>query len=222
MHPPYLREKAREMRREKKLTIDQIAERLALSRTTIYYWVRDIPIPPTKPRKLAQRRAAAATSRKHRLLREKAYAEGFAEFEYLARNATFRDFVALYIAEGFKRTQHVVAVGNSDSAVLRICLEWMEQFTGTWFDYGLQYHADQNLQELREYWARELDIEPDLIRLQRKSNSGKLHGRNWRSKYGVLTIRVNDTLFRARLQAWMDCLRKQWLDSTVPGRSSAW
>ena len=39
MHPPYLREKAREMRVEKKLTIDQIAERLALSRTTIYYWV---------------------------------------------------------------------------------------------------------------------------------------------------------------------------------------
>jgi hypothetical protein len=31
------------MRVERKLTIDQIAERLALSRTTIYYWVKDLP-----------------------------------------------------------------------------------------------------------------------------------------------------------------------------------
>ncbi len=33
------------MRIERKLTIDELAERLALSRSTIYYWVRDLPIP---------------------------------------------------------------------------------------------------------------------------------------------------------------------------------
>jgi transposase len=41
-HPPYLRAKARELRTERRLTIDEIAERLALSRTTIYHWVRDL------------------------------------------------------------------------------------------------------------------------------------------------------------------------------------
>lgn len=35
MHAPYLREKARSMRVERNLTIDQIAERLALSRSSI-------------------------------------------------------------------------------------------------------------------------------------------------------------------------------------------
>ena len=130
--------------------------------------------------------------------------------------------MALYVAEGFKKTRHVVAVGNSDSAVLRVCLDWMERFTGAVFDYGLQYHADQDADELRAYWADQLAIEPDFIRLQRKSNSGQLRKRNWRSRYGVLTVRCNDTLFRARLQGWMDCLREQWLDSAHPGRSSAW
>jgi hypothetical protein len=33
------------MRIERKLTIDELVERLALSRSTIYYWVRDLPIP---------------------------------------------------------------------------------------------------------------------------------------------------------------------------------
>jgi DNA-binding XRE family transcriptional regulator len=217
-HAPYLREKARQMRVEKKLTIDQLAERLALPRTTIYYWVKDLPIPPTPARTLAQRRAAAANSRKYRLLREEAYAQGLAEFPVLSQAPTFRDFVALYIAEGSKRNRNVVAIGNSDSAVLRVSLDWMERFTGATFDYGLQYHADQDLAALRQYWADELAIDPAFIRMQRKSNSNQLRERTWRSQYGVLTVRCNDTLFRARLQAWIDCIREQWLDS---GRAGA-
>jgi len=58
-YPPYLREKARSLRRERKLTIDQLAERLALPRTTIYYWVRDLPI----PRDTAEPRSATGCSR---------------------------------------------------------------------------------------------------------------------------------------------------------------
>ena len=42
-YPPYLREKARRLRVEKRLTIDELAQCLAPSRTTIYYWVRDLP-----------------------------------------------------------------------------------------------------------------------------------------------------------------------------------
>jgi len=44
-YPAYIREKARELRTKKKLTIDEIAERLAIPRTTIYGWVRDLEIP---------------------------------------------------------------------------------------------------------------------------------------------------------------------------------
>lgn len=36
-YPPYLKEKARTLRRERNMTIDDLAERLALSRSTIYY-----------------------------------------------------------------------------------------------------------------------------------------------------------------------------------------
>jgi transcriptional regulator with XRE-family HTH domain len=44
-HAAYIREKAREMRTDRRLTLDQIAERLALARTTIYYWMRDLLVP---------------------------------------------------------------------------------------------------------------------------------------------------------------------------------
>jgi hypothetical protein len=81
---------------------------------------------------------------------------------------------------------------------------------------AVQYHADQDLDELRVYWGSLLEVDPSIIRLQRKSNSGQLNGRRWRSRYGVLTVGVDDTLLRARFQAWIDRIREDWrLDSAA-------
>jgi hypothetical protein len=103
-HAPYLREKARSLRIERQLTIDELAERLALSRSTIYYWVRDLPIPGSGAGgvwpEAARRKGNLAMQRKYRLLREAAYEQGAREYEELAVDPTFRDFVCLYIAEG--------------------------------------------------------------------------------------------------------------------------
>jgi hypothetical protein len=79
--------------------------------------------------------------------------------------------------------------------------------------FSVQYHADQNLRDITEFWGAQVEVPASRIRVQRKSNSGRLGGRTWRSRYGVLTVTANDTLFRARLQAWMDCLQERWLDS---------
>jgi excisionase family DNA binding protein len=214
-HAEYLREKARELRRERSLTIDELAERLALSRSTIYYWVRDLPIPGSGPgggwsSNAAQRRGTLAMQSKYRRLREEAYAEGEAEFDRLAVDPSFRDFVCLYIAEGYKRNRNRVAVGNSDPAVVKVSDRWIRVFACGAPFYSLQYHVDQPLEALRAFWANELDTEGDQIKLLRKSNSNGLTGRTWRCRYGVLTVTADDTLFRARLEAWMDCLRRCW------------
>ena len=123
-YPDYVRQKARELRVSKSLTIDEIAERLALPRTTIFYWVRDLPVPRSRfdPSKLAaaRRRAAESNRAKHRLRREEAYAEGERTFRALVTEPTFRDFICLYIAEGYKRDRNVVSLGNSDPAVVKL------------------------------------------------------------------------------------------------------
>ncbi len=49
-HPPYLREKARRLRVERKLSLNEIAERLALNKTTVWYWIEDLPDPEIKHR----------------------------------------------------------------------------------------------------------------------------------------------------------------------------
>jgi excisionase family DNA binding protein len=214
-YPAYIREKARGLRREKKLTIDELAERLAISRMTIYYWVRDLPIPTSGSgggfSETARRKGNRAMRRKYRQMREVAYEEGLSTFVWFDGDPLFRDFICMYIAEGHKKNRNRVSIGNSDPAVMALAQEWMERFSARDLDYGLQYHADQDPEALARFWAGVLAISPERVKLQRKSNSAGLAARNWRSKYGVLSISSNDTCFRAELQAWMDCVRGDWL-----------
>ncbi len=213
-HPAYLREKARTLRRERRLTIDELATQLALSRSTIYHWVRDLPIPSSGPGgefpASARRKGTRAMQRKYMRLREDAYRDGWESFHRLSADPSFRDFVCLYLAEGSKRCRNRVALCNSDPAVLRLACRWLRVLTGKRPVFSIQYHADQDVTRLRQFWGEALDVEPDATSLQRKSNSGRLAVRQWRCEHGVLTVTVNDTLLRARLQAWIDRLRTGW------------
>jgi hypothetical protein len=147
---------------------------------------------------------------KYRRLREDAYEEGRREFNELAADPGFRDFVCLYVAEGHKRSRNTVSLCNSDPAVVKLADRWISRFTRRSMKYSVQYHADQDLQEVIEFWGSELGINPGAIRLQRKSNSSRLKYRTWRCKYGVMDVSTNDTLFRARLQGWVDMIRAAW------------
>ena len=214
-YPPYLREKARRLRREKELTIDEIADCLGVSRTTAYLWTYDMPRPKraTSRQSPNQRRGNQAMQAKYRRLREQAYEEGIGSFEAMALEAGFLEFVTLFIAEGYKRNRNVVSVANSDPAVIAIADSWIRRFSRNKLTYWVQYHADQHLGRLQAFWGKLVGVDPEAVRLQRKSNSNQLAGRTWRSEHGVLTVCTHDTYFRARLQAWVDVLRQRWLDS---------
>lgn len=225
-YPAYVREKARRLRSEKHLSIDEIAERLALSRTTVYYWIRGIPL--GRRRRDNPHPGARKMLANYRRLREEAYALGHWEFPRLLVHPTFRDFVSLYIAEGYKRDRNRVTICNSDSSVMQIGVLWIRRFSRRKLTYSVQFHADQDLQELKTYWASTLDVAASEIELQRKTNSGQLGFRVWRSRYGVIAVRTSDTLFRARLQGWMDRLQEEWVFEARlaavrdSGRGAAW
>jgi hypothetical protein len=213
-YPAYLRERARELRTTKRLSLDEIAERLALPKTTVYYWIVDLPL--GRPRRENGHPGNVGMQAKYRRLREDAYAQGLAEYDKLILLPTFRDFVALYIAEGYKRCRNRVSIANSDERVVALGASWVAALSTKRLFYSLQYHADQNLAELRAYWGGVLKIDGGEIRMQRKSNSGQLTGRSWRSKHGVLTVEANDTLLRSRVQAWMDRIRGDWSLDSAP------
>ena len=216
-YPAYLRERARELRVKNRLSLDEIAERLALPKTTVWYWIADLPLGRPRRWSAGQRKGNRAMQNKWRLLREAAYAQGVEEYDELIKLPTFREFVALYIAEGSKRSRNSVSIANSDERVVALATGWLRRLFGRKLLFSVQYHADQDLQEIRTFWGKILEIDGSMISLQRKSNSAQLKGRAWRSVHGVLAVTTNDTYLRARLQAWIDRVREDWrLDSATP------
>lgn len=227
-YPAYIRDKARQMRSERRLTIDQIAARLAISRSTVFHWVSDIEIPRKEfdergggsftPRAIeARRRGTLKMQATYAARREAAYELGRSEFAELSTDPMFAQFLCLYVAEGYKRCRNRVSLGNSDPQVVLVADVWIRRFARRKMSYRLQFHADQDLGELKKFWGEVLAIEPASIRTPRKSNSNQLSGRTWRSVHGVLSVGSNDTLLRARLQGWIDELRLTWPKIALTG-----
>jgi hypothetical protein len=122
----------------------------------------------------------------------------------------FRDFVALYVAEGYKRCRNTASVSDSDPAIVSLAARWLGQLSGRAPVIRVQHHLDQDVKTLRAFWADTLGVDPDSIQFRAKSNSGQLRTRVWRCAYGVVAVDVHDTQLRARIQAWIDRIRESW------------
>lgn len=205
----HLREKAVRLRTEQLLTLDELVERLRLPRGTIYHWIKDLPAPPRRQSE-GQRQGTRAMQAKIVALRDAAYRQGLVEAPTLLQDLSFRDFVVLYMTEGSKRNRNSVEFVNSNAALVRLAHRWITRLTANKVSYTLQYHADHDVKQLKQYWAGILGIETDIITVKRKSNSNQLSGRQFRSVRGLLSVRVGDTYLRARLQGWMDFVQARW------------
>ena len=188
-----------------------------MSRTTVYAWVRDLPIERSGRQKEGQRLGNAAMQAKYRKLREEAYAEGRRTFATLAQDPLFRDFVTLYIAEGYKRDRNRGRPRQFGPGGHRGRRALVAAVVERWSLLLLAVPRRPGPVRVAGLLGSVLGIDGSAIRLQRKSNSGHLAGRRWRSQHGVLTVWAGDTLLRARLQAWIDCTRDQWLSSAPAG-----
>ncbi|HUA73829.1 MAG TPA: hypothetical protein VL988_03650 [Solirubrobacteraceae bacterium] len=261
---------ARSLRVEQQLTVDELAARLALPRSTIYYWVRDLPLRRGEEGREADDRprghegdngqeargtahgtargdARRATGHGRRaeggdpvagegrdgrrpgdgLSSSDAYEEGLESFEELASQPTFRDFVCIYLVQGEQRDRTRVALTNSDPAVMRLVSRWLRRLTDKAPFLSLQYRPGQSLRELRDFWGDAVGAEPRAIRAARRTaksvgaagggGSGGGGGKGPRgadggagAPHGLLTVAVEDSLLRARMQGWMHRARESW------------
>jgi transposase-like protein len=211
-HSRYLRQMARSLRVEQQLTVDELALRMALPRSTIYYWVRDLPLRSGSSQEPALHRASPISS-------EAAYAEALESFEELDAQPTFRDFVCVYLVQGEQRDRTRVALTNSDPMVMRLASRWIKRLTDKAPFLSLQCSGEQSLTDLRRFWSEAVGAEPRTIRVRdaagpkRSDADGddRVPGAPPRDdRHGLLTVTVADTLLRARLQAWMQRTRETW------------
>lgn len=226
-HSRYLRNMARLLRVEQQLTVDQLAARLALSRSTVYYWVRDLPLRDARGTggadvdelgargggapglELGTGRRGEGELEELRPGQASAYEQGLRSFDDLAGEPTFRDFLCIYTLAGHKRGRVRVSLTNGDPAVMRLVSRWIWRLTERSPELSVCCASDQSIAESRRFWAEVLGAPPEAIDA-RRARDMTLGAQCATAVHGTLTVSVEDKLLRARLQAWMCRMREAW------------
>ena len=227
VYPREVREEARRLRREQQLSLDSLVELLGIGRSTIYRWVSDLPIEGSGPgggfsRDDAQR-GTQSMLRNRRQGRDAAYARGLETFALFQDTPRFRDFVAAYIAHGYRQDPRRVSYSHSDPSLVRLVHYWIRTMGGNTIRYELQLVPGRDHASPQRFWAAHLGIEADSIKRvvtrenrsvrppKKSSSPGTRAGVQVKSRpIGTLKMITTDTQLRAEIQAWMDCARAEW------------
>jgi len=195
-------------------SLNEICIKLSRSKSTVYYWIKELLKPDGKQgwSPNTRRLASEALSKKYALLREKAYREVALVADKLLSDPSLRDFVVIFIAEGYKRTQNVVEFTNTDASTIKLFLTYIRRFSDKKIYYSLTFR--ENPQVLIAYWASVLKINSSDILLVKKIGERKKPYRS--SVYGTMKIRVNDTYAKQRVDALCDFLKKEWDTRFLP------
>jgi hypothetical protein len=128
-------------------TLQQIADELCVSKSSVSIWVRDVPFTPSKRRWGPQRRPNPASIRKQEEI-ERCNREGLERIGTLSDDAFFAAGVALYAGEGAK-TDGSVRFANSDPAMMRLFMDWLRRY----------FDIDESRLRMRVYLHEGLDID---------------------------------------------------------------
>lgn len=212
-------------KRRKGATLSELVEHFGMKKTTIYYWIKDIPAGQPSEAVAAARFAARSAAQIKRSKaagkvikanaakkRQEAYDQAMAEAPELFKVEGFRDFIAMYHGEGTRARRGEVELCNGNPAIVQMAHHWVRSLSNPDREvrYTIRYYRDHDPEQLRIFWGEKLGVSPECFKLFVKLNSEGLATKNQRSKYGVCTVRVNDTYLRSRLQAWMDYMEQQW------------
>lgn len=147
-----------------------------LAKSTLSNWIRNIQFSKNEELLITQsaqtgrehsRLLAAQTNRLARISRTKIVEkEAEIEFRKFVKNPLFTTGLALYWAEGAKRSSGAEII-NSDYLILRIAIKWAERFlriSKKDLKTRLYIHRHYNDENLEVFWMEILGLSPNQLR----------------------------------------------------------
>jgi transcriptional regulator with XRE-family HTH domain len=157
-------EQARDMR-ARNMTLQDIANELGVSKSSVSLWVRGVPFTPSKRRTGPQRRPNALHEAKLAQIAA-LNAEGVERIGTLNDDAFLAAGVALYAGEGTKR-DGAVRFANSDPSMVRLFCAWLRRFfeiDETRLRARVYLHQGLDLEAAQVHWSEITGIPPGQFR----------------------------------------------------------
>ncbi|MHB8895066.1 MAG: helix-turn-helix domain-containing protein [Candidatus Geothermincolia bacterium] len=223
----YIREKAVRLRQDGH-TITEICEMLKTSKSTVWYWIKDVEmlrpnafIEKTKRSNCrAARKAAEAHRRKANLRHEENAREAERQWlEDLNGDQEFRLFLMLYMAEGIRKGRDSFGMSNTNPDLIAFAFKMMARINVNSRQCRCDLYLKENLDAARatSFWGELLGVETIHVHIR---EDGHLKGRNWVSENGIMLIRIYDTYVKTRLNVWMRLFTEDFLSEYSGGRCS--
>jgi transcriptional regulator with XRE-family HTH domain len=216
------KKQARELRKQKGLSIKEIAKRLGVAKSSVSRWVRDIKLTRRQHNKLRKnvRRASDSNIEKWKEIRATHQENGRRKAR--EKNLLHSIGCMLYWAEGWKRNNvNDVAFSNSDVQMLRLFIKFLRECFGVATErilIAINCYTDvYSKDEIERYWISKLGLNRSCLR-KTMINKKSSHSKGKRSKmleYGTCKIMVHDvriiqSIYGA-IQEYGGFENKEWL-----------
>ena len=217
--------KALELRRKGR-SINEIAEKLDISKSTVSGWCRNVQLDPKQIERLAKRQESGSYKgrmkfleriRKERikevaLLRK----QGINEIGKLSKKDLFIAGVAMYWSEGYTYSGgEQVGFTNSDPKMILLMLKWFKEICKVSDDnISLQVKINKihrgRIKEVENYWSNLTKIPAGQFNktVLIKSRTKKIYP-NPNAHYGTLRVTVRKgTKLRRKINGWIEGLAR--------------
>lgn len=217
--------KARKLRQKGK-SINEIAKKLNIAKSTISFWCRDIQLGLKQIERLAKRQESGSYKGRMKFLerirkeRIKEVAllqkQGIKEIGKLNKRDLFISGIAMYWSEGYTYSSgDQVGFTNSDPKMILFILKWFKEICKIPIDrLTLQVKINKihrnRVKKVENYWSKITGI--PLTQFNKtvlvKTESKKIY-LNYNTHYGTLRITVRrGTRLRRKINGWIEGLGK--------------
>ncbi len=156
--------------RKKGLSYNEILRQVPVAKSSLSLWLKDLPLTKSEKDILKHRTnsniskgriRAAAANRQNRILKEKELLKQTKkQFGQFVTESLFHTGIALYWAEGAKRSS-MFHFMNSDANVIRVVMLWIEKYTEykiSDLGFRLYIHEPYKFENWEKWWKKELAV----------------------------------------------------------------
>ncbi len=186
--------------REKGMSYSAIKEKLGVSKSTLSYWLRDMPLSRDKinalrahsPRRIEKFRETMRIKRDVRL--NSVFKKVSSDLGMLSRRELLIAGFFLYWGEGGKTKAYAITLSNTDPSMIRFYLSWIKilAIPQSKVKVRLHLYTDMNIKNETEFWIKETKISSDQFKKPhiKRSSLSNLSYRGF--GHGTCNIIVDD------------------------------
>ncbi len=184
--------------RKRGMSYSQIKEKTKVSKGTLSYWLKDMPLSPERirelrdvnPQRIENYRNTMRKKKEARL--EDVFKKVSKDIKKLSKREFYIAGLFLYWGEGGKTKESEISMSNTDPAVLKFFIKWIEVLGSEKSRLKVRIQIYKDMDEAKEikFWLKELGLKKGQFRKTYIKKTNRLSNYKHRFSHGTCNIHL--------------------------------